>query len=84
MTDPKIDSKAVDKPADEPKLSRHQATVDVEHFGSHQPTDEQLSKALRGAAKDRGHTLAGEYGHKLLVNTSGGPSTVEFFYHTKD
>lgn len=53
-----------------------QKTLDVEHQGTHYPTDAQMLSALRDALKEDGLKLAGEAGFRVVENTSGGPSKV--------
>lgn len=51
-------------------------TFDVEHAGTHYPTDAQNKAALREVLKGEDLKLVGEPEFHLVENTSGGPSKV--------
>ena len=53
-----------------------QRTIEVEHPGTHYPTEAQNREALIGALKGDGLKVAGTPEFVLVVNTSGGPSKV--------
>lgn len=55
-------------------MSNHQKTFTVDHPGTHQPDDAQVSAAFRAVVKADGVKVAGDPSFRLVENTSGGPS----------
>ena len=53
-----------------------QRTFEVEHEGTHYPTNTQLRHALNAALKDDDVTIDGDVEYFMVENTSGGPSKV--------
>lgn len=58
-------------------------TVEVEHPGTHYPTDAQMLSALRDALKEGDLKLSGEASFSVVENTSGGPSKVRATYEAE-
>lgn len=59
-------------------------TFDVEHEGTHYPTDAQMKASLRAVLKDEDLKLAGDPEFLVVENTSGGPSKVRATFDTED
>lgn len=54
-----------------------QRTFDVEHEGTHYPTDKQMHAALVELLKAEDLKIDGSVGFVVVENTSGGPSKVK-------
>ena len=59
-------------------------TFDVDHPGTHYPTDAQSAAELRKLLKANGLKLSGDASFFLVENTSGGPSKVRATFETED
>jgi len=59
-------------------------TFEVDHPGTHYPTDAQQRAALRDALKSDGLKLSGEVTFLVVENTSGGPSKVRATFETEE